>query len=162
MGNKYFTSIMFNRLWYRALHTVCVCLFLLLAVAPASAQIYSTAQDHSANGAMDVQYRSYQSTVYQPFASSPSMISGRRNSDGAPSTGGGDPTNPDIPDPNNPGDGELPENWFDPDHPSDPGHQSNQSPVGEAWVMLFFAAVAALVVYIRRRRLLMEDTSKID
>lgn len=152
---------MFNRLWYRALHTVCVCLFLLLAVAPASAQIYSTAQDHSANGAMDVQYRSYQSTVYQPFASSPSMISGRRNSDGAPSTGGSDPTNPDIPDPNNPGGGSDYEgNGFP--HPSDPEDNSQESPVGEAWVMLFFAAVAALVVYIRRRRLLMEDSSKID
>ena len=156
MGNKYFTSIMFNRLWYRALHTVCVCLFLLLAVAPASAQIYSTAQDHSANEAMDVQYRSYQSTVYQPFASSPSMISGRRYSDGAPSTGGSDPTNPNI------DSGTTVENTGGGlQGGGDPGYQG-ESPVGEAWVMLFFAAVAALVVYIRRRRLLMEESSKID
>ena len=148
-----------------------LCLLMFVGAMPLSAQVYSTARGESYgasygnpyNNAYATQetqhnYNTYQSTVYQPFASSPSIISGRRNSNGVPSTGGGDPTNPDIPDPNNPGDGELPENWFDPDHPSDPGHQSNQSPVGEAWVMLLFAAVAAAVVYIRRRRFSLEDT----
>ena len=138
---------MFNRLCYRALHTVCVCLFLLLAVAPASAQIYPTAQDHSANGAMDVQYRSYQSTVYEPFGSTvPSETTPVYSSVGGSSTD----------------EGHTPSNRRNLTGGGDPGHQSNQSPVGEAWVMLFFAAVAALVVYIRRRRLLMEDTSKIE
>ena len=34
-------------------------------------------------------------------------------------------------------------------HPSDP-NQSNNSPVGEAWVLLLFAAVAAIVVYCKQ------------
>ena len=85
------------------------------------------------------------------------MVSGRRNSDGAPSTGGGDPTNPDIPDPNNPGDGELPEGWLDPEHPSDPGHQSPDSPIGEAWVMLLFAAAAALAIFVRQRKAVLKE-----
>jgi hypothetical protein len=111
-----------------------------------------------------VNYNSYQSTVYQPFESSaPSYrhstyntsnysnsgsynpIRGRRN---AGEEGGTEANDPD----NDPGDGELPEGWLDPEHPSDPGHQSNQYPVGEAWVMLLFAAVAALVVFVRQRR----------
>lgn len=33
------------------------------------------------------------------------------------------------------------------------GDQSNQSPVGEPWVMLLFAAVAAIVIAVRRRKL---------
>lgn len=32
------------------------------------------------------------------------------------------------------------------------GEQSNQSPVGEPWVMLLFAAVAAVVIAVRRRK----------
>ena len=32
------------------------------------------------------------------------------------------------------------------------GEQSNQSPVGEPWVMLLFAAVAAIVMAVRRRK----------
>jgi hypothetical protein len=34
----------------------------------------------------------------------------------------------------------------------DGGEQSNQSPVGEPWVMLLFAAVAAIVMAVRRRK----------
>ena len=140
----------------RAKHIVWVCIFMWAGIMPLSAQVYSTAKggrydasypteynamQQSSYSVQDAQvgYNAYQSTVYQPFASSPSMVSGRRN------TGGDDPTN-------DPGDGELPEGWLDPEHPSDPGHQSNQSPVGEAWVMLLFAAAAALAIYIRQRR----------
>ena len=168
MRNEYNHFSNANRLFYKALHILVICILMCVGAMPLSAQVYSTAQrytpyDSRTNAAYGASYNSngyaeqpaynpYQSTVYQPFASSPSMISGRRNTDGAPSTGGDDPTNPDIPDPNNPGDGELPEGWLDPDHPSDPGHQSNQSPVGEAWIMLLFAAAAALAIFIRQRK----------
>ena len=165
-------NIIFSNHWLISgiVRTVCVCIFTVIGLSSASAQVYSTAQrgtpynsysnetyGSSYNSTTDMQqaqptYNSYQSTVYQPFASSPSMISGRRNTGSAPSTGGEDPTNPDVPDNNDPGGGEIPDGWEDSDHPSDPGHQSNQSPIGEAWVMLFFAATAALMVFIRQRK----------
>lgn len=162
MKNVYHNSFSIRRLFYGAKRMVVICC-LCMGVQYVSAQVYSTVDGSSYRSSygerldyssQQVQsgYNAYQSTVHQPFASSPNLISGRRNTGSAPSTGGGDPTNPDIPDPNNPGDGELPDNWFDPDHPSDPGHQSNQSPVGEAWVMLLFAAVAAAVVFVRQRK----------
>ena len=173
MRNEYNHFPNAKRLFYRALHIVVICILMSVGAMPLSAQVYSTAQrytpyDSHTNAAYGASYSSndyaeqpayntYQSTVYQPFASSPSMVSGRRNTDGAPSTGGDDPTNPDIPDPNNPGDGELPEGWLDPDHPSDPGHQSNQSPVGEAWIMLLFAAAAALAIFVRQRKAVLKE-----
>ena len=72
------------------------------------------------------------------------MISGRRNTDGAPSTGGGDPTNPNI------NQGTTVENTGGGlQGGGDPG---DPAPVGEAWVMLLFAAVAAVVVFVRQRK----------
>ena len=181
MRNEYYHFSVVNRLFYSALHIVVICVLFFVGTMPLSAQIFSTAQSNryetsypseygatqqNAYSAHEAQanYNSYQSTVYQPFESSaPSCrhstystssysnsgsynpIRGRRNTG---EEGGTDANDPD----NDPGDGELPENWFDPDHPSDPGHQSNQSPVGEAWVMLLFAAAAALAIYIRQRK----------
>lgn len=156
-----------GRLFKKATCIFGLCMLMLVGTTPISAQVYSTAQHHTPydsrtgaaygssygnnNNLEQPAYNSYQSTVYQPFASSPSIISGRRNSNGAPSTGGSDPTNPNIPNPNNPGGGSDYEgNGFL--TPDDPGHQSNQSPVGEAWVMLLFAAVAAAVVFVRQRK----------
>ena len=145
MRNEYNHFPNAKRLFYRALHIVVICILMYVGAMPLSAQVYSTAQrytpydshtnaaygaSYNSNGyAEQPAYNSYQSTVYQPFASSPSMISGRRNTDGAPSTGGGNPTNPNLPNDN-----------------------SNQSPVGEAWVMLLFAAAAAVVVFVRQRK----------
>lgn len=84
-------------------------------------------------------YSAYQSTVYEPFGNTtPSEssasnrgISGRRNSDYE-------------------GDVDLGE-WGDPTT-ANPGNTSNQSPIGEPWIMLLFAAVAAIVVAWRRRK----------
>ena len=167
MRNEYNHFSNANRLFYKALHIVVICILMSVGAMPLSAQVYSTAQrytpydshtnaaygaSYNSNGyAEQPAYNSYQSTVYQPFASSPSMISGRRNTGSAPSTGGGDPTNPNVPDNNDPGGGEIPDGWEGSEHPSDPGHQSNQSPIGEAWVMLLFAAAAAVVVFVRQR-----------
>ena len=121
---------------------------------PLSAQVYSTAQDtryeasypteygatqQNAYSAHEAQanYNSYQSTVYQPFESSVP-------SDNHPvygnSQGHDDRHNAPTNRRNTDGFG----------HPDDP-NKSEHSPVGEAWVMLFFAAVAALVVFVRQR-----------
>jgi hypothetical protein len=35
--------------------------------------------------------------------------------------------------------------------PEDPGDQSKQSPVGEPWIMLIFAAVATAIITLRKR-----------
>lgn len=88
--------------------------------------------------AMTNSYKAYSGTIYEPFStSSPSEsnsgrrgMSGRRNSDyeGDVSLDGWG--NPDIEDPN----------------------QSEQFPVGEPWILLAFAAMAAGVVYIRQRK----------
>ena len=180
MRNEYKPFFIVNRLLYRAMHIVVICIMLVGAM-PLSAQVYSTAkggrydvsypteygsgqQDAYSAQQTQTNYNAYQSTVYQPFESSaPSHkrstystgsysnsgsyhpIRGRRN------TGEGGETDANNPN-NDPGDGKLPEGWLEPEHPSDPGHQSPDSPVGEAWVMLLFATVAALVVFVRQRK----------
>ncbi len=157
MRNEYYLFSAFNRLFYRAMRTVCVCVLIFAGAMPVSAQIYSTAQgtryeaaypteygttQQNAYSMQDAQvnYNSYQSTVYQPFESlvpsdnnpvysnSQGDNSGRQNA----------PANRRNADSNLPGGG-------------DPGTQGG-SPVGEAWVMLLFAAAAALVVFVRQRR----------
>ena len=191
MRNEYYHFSVVNRLFYRALHIDVICVLFFIGTMPLSAQIFSTAQGNryetsypSEYGGMQqspyatqdaqMNYNAYQSTVYQPFESpAPSYrhstystssysnsgsynpIRGRRNTGEESGTDANDPDN-------DPGDGELPEGWLDPEHPSDPGHQSNQSPVGETWIMLFFAAVAALVVYIRNRHFHLEVTPDIS
>lgn len=153
-------NIIFSNHWLISgiVRTMCVCIFAVIGLSSASAQIYSTAQRGTPynsysnetygslyNSTTDMQqaqptYNSYQSTVYQPFESSvPSMISGKRNS--GESTGGSENS------PN--GSTNYGDDWI---HPSDPEDNSNESPVGEAWVMLLFAAAAALVVFVRQRR----------
>lgn len=135
------------------MRTVCVCVLIFAGAMPVSAQIYSTAQGsryeasypteydatqqnaYSAHEAQ-VNYNSYQSTVYQPFESSLPSDNNPvySNSQGDNSNRQNAPTNR-----RNLGGVEI-----------DPGNPG--SPVGEAWVMLLFAAAAALVVFVRQRR----------
>ena len=152
MRNEYYLFSAFNRLFYRAVHIVVICILMFAGALPVSAQIYSTAQgtryeasfpteygamQQNAYSAHEAQanYNSYQSTVYQPFESSVpsdnnpvySNSQGDNNRRNAPTnrqnlTGGGDA-----------------------------GDQEQSYPVGEAWVMLLFAAAAALVVFVRQR-----------
>ena len=137
----------------RAKHIVWVCIFMWAGIMPLSAQVYSTAKggrydasysseynamQQSSYSVQDAQvgYNAYQSTVYQPFESS-------------------------LPSDNNPvysnGQGEgndrqnAPTNRRNLQGGGDPGTQGD-SPVGEAWVMLLFAAAAALAIYIRQRK----------
>ena len=141
MRNERNASIVIN---HRVMHAICACAVVLFSVLPASAQVYSTYQSSSAVVESDLQYQSYQSTVYAPFDNT--MPSENTSLYQSPGTSNADDRNNAPSNRRNLGGVQ-----------GDPGDQSEQSPVGEAWVMLFFAAVAALVVYIRRRRLHVED-----
>ena len=155
MRNEYKPFFIVNRLLYRAMHIVVICIMLVGAM-PLSAQVYSTAkggrydvsypteygsEQQDAYSAQQTQtnYNAYQSTVYQPFESSaPSdnnPVYGNEQGEGEGKGGRRNVTNR--------------QNSF-PDRPDTPPAQG--SPVGEAWVMLLFAAVAALVVFVRQRR----------
>lgn len=155
MRNEYYLFSAFNRLFYRAVHIVVICILMFAGALPISAQIYSTAQgtryeasfpteygatQQNAYSAHEAQanYNSYQSTVYQPFESSVP-------SDNNPvySNSQGDNNGHDAPANRRNSDGLQ--------GGGDPGTQGG-SPVGDAWVMLLFAAAAALVVFVRQRR----------
>ena len=73
-------------------------------------------------------YKAYQGAVYEPFNDTPPSESGNapRGISGRKNLGGMGGR--------------------------DPGEQSDQSPVGEPFVLLLFAAVAAVVVAWRQRR----------
>ena len=140
----------------RAKHIVWVCIFMWAGIMPLSAQVYSTAKggrydasypteynamQQSSYSVQDAQvgYNAYQSTVYQPFESSlPSdnnPVYGNGQGEGEGNGGRRNVTNR--------------QNSF-PDRPDTPPAEG--SPVGEAWVMLLFAAAAALVVFVRQRK----------
>lgn len=73
------------------------------------------------------EYQSYKSTIYQPFSNS--------------TDGDGNDYEGDV------DTGE----WGDPTT-ANPGNTSNQSPIGEPWIMLLFAAAAAVTVAWRKRK----------
>ena len=108
-----------------------LCMLMLVGATPISAQVYSTVQEpqHS--------YNAYQPTVYEPFGSS---LPSESNPVYSNAQGGSDRNNAPS-NRRNVGGVEI-----------DPGNQSELSPVGEAWVMLLFAAVAAAVVFVRQRK----------
>lgn len=153
MRNEYYLFSAFNRLFYKALHIVVICILMCVGAMPLSAQVYSTAQrytpyDSRTNAAYGASYNSndyaeqpaytpYQSTVYQPFESSVP-------SDNNPvySNSQGDNSNRQN----------APTNRRNLGGVGDPGTQSPESPIGEAWVMLLFAAAAAVVVFVRQRK----------
>lgn len=83
------------------------------------------------------QYRSYSSTVYQPFTTGTPSDDGSSGSDGDDWSGG----DVDLGD------------WGDEPDIADPGNQSSESPVGEPFILLLFAAVAAVVMGVRNRKL---------
>jgi hypothetical protein len=116
----------------RALRSVLFVIFLLSGIA-LSAQTFSSTSSYNRTSepAISTQqqqsYQSYQSTVYEPFDNTlPSAVGADGQEFGVPSnrrnlSGGGDP-----------------------------GTQGG-SPVGEPWVLLFFAAAAAVVIRLRRK-----------
>ena len=97
-----------------------------------------TTQIQSAQTA-EASYDAYQSTIYEPFSgltpsssnggnNQPSGISGRRNTTIDPGNG---------------------DDWGS---NSDGGDQENSSPIGEPWIMLSFAAMAAVVITFRKKQ----------
>ena len=113
-------------------------LFLIFLGIEVNAQNFNSTSSYISNaqqsGMIVVQeqsYRSYQSTIYEPFAAgitstgdnqsnNPSKINNRQNTWG----GGG----------------------MGDEEGDDAGHRDPNFPVGESWIMLLFAAVAAFVV----------------
>ncbi len=78
--------------------------------------------------ALSTEYKAYQGTVYEPFNDTPPSESGNSNSgpkgiSGRKNLAGG----------------------------GDPGTQGG-SPVGEPWILLLFAAVAAVVIRLRKKQ----------
>ena len=157
MRNEYYHFSVVNRLFYRALHIDVICVLFFIGTMPLSAQIFSTAQGNryetsypSEYGGMQqspyatqdaqMNYNAYQSTVYQPFESS-------MPSDNNPVYSNSQGENNDRR--NAPSDRR---NSDELQGGGDPGTQEPTSPVGEAWVMLLFAAAAALVIFVRQRR----------
>ena len=92
-------------------------------------------------------YKSYQSTVYKPFSSSlpsgtgngPRGMSGRRNAEGEDDWG----------DDGWEGDVDT-DKWEN--ETANPGNTSGDSPIGEPWILLLFAAVAAFFIARRKRQ----------
>ena len=158
MRNEYNHFPNAKRLFYRALHIVVICILMFAGAMPLSAQVYSTAQRNtpydsrtnaaygasysSNNYAEQPAYNSYQSTVYQPFESSVPSDNNPvySNSQGEGNGGRRNVTNR--------------QNSF-PDRPDTPPAQG--SPVGEAWIMLLFAAAAALAIFIRQIKAVVKE-----
>ena len=97
-----------------------------------------TTQIQSAQTA-EASYDAYQSTIYEPFSgltpsssnggnNQPSGISGRRNTTIDPGNG---------------------DDWGS---NTDGGDQENSYPIGEPWIMLAFAAMAAVVITLRKKQ----------
>ena len=83
-------------------------------------------------------YQSYESTIYEPFDNNgPSKIGGRRNTGSDDDWSGGDV---DLGD------------WGDETDIEDPGNQSKEFPIGEPWIMLAFAVMAAVVIALRKKQ----------
>lgn len=165
----------------RAVRLAVLSLLFWIGLMPASAQIYSTAQggtqykgtyeeaygsmNNGYYGSMEAQYEynPYQSNVYKPGSSTPNTglrkhhlsvhtpwsdsYAPMRTKKNSPTGGAIGEDNKSENDPE--GETGAPDGFIT---PSDPGHQSNQSPVGEAWILLLFAAAAAWVVFRRQQR----------
>lgn len=158
MRNEYNHFPNAKRLFYRALHIVVICILMCVGAMPLSAQVYSTAQrytpydshtnaaygaSYNSNGyAEQPAYNSYQSTVYQPFESSVPSDNNpvHSNSQGEDNDRRNAPTNRR----NLTGGG-------------DAGDQEQSYPVGDPWVMLLFAAAAALAIFVRQRKAVLKE-----
>lgn len=124
---------------------VLLLLFVVSVGAQANAQTFQstssypmTQQSYQAQEANQVgSYQAYESTIYEPFTAAnpssngnnaPAGITGRKNT---------------VINPGN--EGEWGEN-------SDGGDQENSYPIGEPWIMLAFAAMAAVVITLRKKQ----------
>lgn len=141
-----------NHIFFRRMRIVMICVALCLCCAGSiNAQVYSYGASSQSSYELPT-YSPYQSTIYRPF-------SGAVPSQKSTGPSSGDPVGQDVAGsngtPGTPGEGdddifndEFPDGFH---HPDDP-NPAYQEPVGEAWVMLFFAAVMAAGMYLRQRK----------
>lgn len=114
--------------------SVLLLIFICLCIV-ANAQNFNSSRYNSSNGdrasifTQQQSYQSYQSVVYEPFDDTP------------PSAVGADASGQEL-DITNRRNG-----FIKPDNPN----SSDESPVGEPWVLLFFAAAAAVAIRLRRK-----------
>lgn len=86
--------------------------------------------DMSAQSVQVEGYQQYHSTIYEPFSSSTPSYDGSNN-DQSSGMGGR-------------------RNAFD--KPDDPGEEPTEYPIGEPWIMLVFAALAAVGIALRKKQ----------
>lgn len=137
---------LFSSLTHAHLRGAALALLLLLFTIPVGAQEFSSTSayrvqqiDMSAQSVQVEGYQQYHSTIYEPFSSSTPSYGGSNNDQ---SSGMGGRRNTTI----DPGNGD---NWGS---NSDGGDQENSYSIGEPWIMLAFAAVAALVISLRKQQ----------
>ena len=130
-----------NHIFFRWARIVMICVALCLCCAGSiNAQVYSYGASSQSSYELPT-YSPYQSTIYRPFSGAvPSQDA--EGSKGTPGVPGGDDNN------NQWNENEFPDGFY---HTDDP-NRSNDYPVGESWIMLLFAAIAAAMIYVRQRR----------
>lgn len=144
-----------QRIFYRLVHIVLICAILCVITLPTSAQVYAIEDTYHDNNQFP--YNPRRSTIYQPFSDATPRYSAGRFDDGA--IGDDEETNnpgtPGVPDwgEQEKNDNEFPDGFWHPDDPNKPYHE----PVGEAWIMLLFAAIMAIIVYRRSKRVHSEN-----
>ena len=123
----------------RSVRYAFVFLLLISSTTVLAQQFHSTSPYMQSNDLQAEQYQGpevgYHSTIYTPFSNetpsnnnAPAGITGRKN------------------EAINPGNGD---DWGS---NSDGGDQENSSPIGEPWIMLAFAVIAAVVITLRKKQ----------
>jgi hypothetical protein len=123
----------------RSVRYAFVFLLLISSTTVLAQQFHSTSPYMQSNDLQAEQYQGpevgYHSTIYTPFSNetpsnnnAPAGITGRKNTV------------------INPGNGD---DWGS---NSDGGDQENSSPIGEPWIMLAFAVIAAVVITLRKKQ----------
>lgn len=132
---------LFSSLTHAHLRGAALAILLLFFTIQVGAQEFSSTSayrvqqiDMSAQSVQVEGYQQYHSTIYEPFSSSTPSYSGSNN-DQSSGMGGRKNT--------------INTGGFGTE--SDP-NASSQSPIGEPWIMLAFAAMAAVVITLRKKQ----------
>ena len=132
---------LFSSLTHAHLRGAALAILLLFFIIQVGAQEFSSTSAYRVQqivmSAQSVQvegYQQYHSTIYEPFSSSTPSYGGSNN-DQSSGMGGRKNT--------------INTGGFGTE--SDP-NASNQSPIGEPWIMLAFAAMAAVVITLRKKQ----------
>ena len=128
---------LFSSLTHAHLRGAALAILLLFFTIQVAAQEFSSTSayrvqqiDMSAQSLQVEGYQQYHSTIYEPSSSSTPSYSGSNN-DQSSGMGGR-------------------RNAFD--KPDDPGEEPTEYPIGEPWIMLVFAALAAVGIALRKKQ----------